>query len=125
MARIALRAISKEYGAAVVVDRNDLDISAGESLVLVGPSGCAKTTTLRTIAGLETISSGTIRIGERVVNDVEPKDRDIGMVFQNYALYPHMSVDDNMSFGLRLHDGAKEEIGRRIAASAELLGGQR
>lgn len=122
MARIVLDAVSKSYGASVVVDRVDLDIADGEFLVLVGPSGCGKTTTLRMIAGLETISSGTIAIGDRVVNDMEPKDRDIGMVFQNYALYPHMSVYDNMSFGLRLHDVAKDEIARRIAATAELLG---
>lgn len=122
MARIALEALTKTYGPSVVVDRIDLDIADGEFLVLVGPSGCGKTTTLRMIAGLETISSGTIRIADRVVNDVEPKDRDIGMVFQNYALYPHMTVFENMSFGLRLHRVDKAEIERRIAQTSELLG---
>jgi multiple sugar transport system ATP-binding protein len=122
MASIALEAVTKSYGTTLVVDRVDLDIIDGEFLVLVGPSGCGKTTTLRMIAGLESISSGTVKIGDRVVNDVEPKDRDIGMVFQNYALYPHMSVYENMSFGLRLHNVGKDEIDRRITETAELLG---
>ncbi len=122
MASISLEAVTKSYGPTLVVDRADLDIVDGEFLVLVGPSGCGKTTTLRMIAGLESISSGTVKIGDRVVNDVEPKDRDIGMVFQNYALYPHMSVYENMSFGLRLHNVAKDEIDRRITETAELLG---
>ena len=122
MARILLEAVTKRFGGANVVDGINLEINDGEFLVLVGPSGCGKTTTLRMIAGLETISSGTVTIGERVVNDVQPKDRDIGMVFQNYALYPHMSIYENMSFGLRLHHIAADEIKRRIAATAELLG---
>lgn len=122
MASIALEAVTKSYGPTLVVDRVDLQIIDGEFLVLVGPSGCGKTTTLRMIAGLESISSGIVKIGDRVVNDVEPKDRDIGMVFQNYALYPHMSVYENMSFGLRLHNVAKDEIDRRITETGELLG---
>ncbi len=122
MASITLEGLTKSYGSSLAVDKVDLDIIDGEFLVLVGPSGCGKTTTLRMIAGLETISSGTVKIGDRVVNDVEPKDRDIGMVFQNYALYPHMSVYENMSFGLRLHNVGKDDIERRIADTAELLG---
>ncbi len=122
MASIALESVTKSYGTAMVVDNVDLEIIDGEFLVLVGPSGCGKTTTLRMIAGLESITSGTVKIGDRVVNDVEPKDRDIGMVFQNYALYPHMSIYENMSFGLRLHNVAKDEIERRITETAELLG---
>ncbi len=122
MASITLEGVTKSYGPTLVVDKVDLQIIDGEFLVLVGPSGCGKTTTLRMIAGLESISSGIVKIGERVVNDVEPKDRDIGMVFQNYALYPHMSVYENMSFGLRLHNVEKDEIERRITETAELLG---
>ena len=99
----------------------DLTIEDGEFLVLVGPSGCGKTTALRMIAGLEEISEGTISIGDRVVNDVAPKDRDIAMVFQNYALYPHMSVFDNMAFGLKLRKFKKEEIERRVKEAADIL----
>ena len=122
MAGIALESVCKRYGTTLVVDDVNLQIADQEFLVLVGPSGCGKTTTLRMIAGLEDISSGTIRIGDRVVNDVQPKDRDIAMVFQNYALYPHMTVYDNMSFGLRLHKVESAEIDRRITSAAELLG---
>ncbi len=122
VATITLQGITKKYGALTVVDDVNLEIRDGEFLVLVGPSGCGKTTTLRMIAGLESISSGTLKIGDKVVNDAEPKDRDIGMVFQNYALYPHMTVYDNMAFGLKLHGVAKPEIERRIGESAELLG---
>ncbi|MCZ6457076.1 MAG: sn-glycerol-3-phosphate ABC transporter ATP-binding protein UgpC, partial [Actinobacteria bacterium] len=99
----------------------DLAIGDGEFLVLVGPSGCGKTTVLRMIAGLEDITEGTISIGDRVVNDVQPKDRDIAMVFQNYALYPHMSVRDNMAFGLKLRKFKKEEIDRRVSDTADIL----
>jgi multiple sugar transport system ATP-binding protein len=99
----------------------DLTIEDGEFLVLVGPSGCGKSTILRMIAGLEDISEGTMMIGDRVVNDVAAKDRDIAMVFQNYALYPHMSVFDNMAFGLKLRKFAKEEISRRVSDAAEIL----
>src|SRR6185437_9680834 len=103
MARVELEKITKVYpGNVVAVDAIDLQIADQEFVVLVGPSGCGKTTTLRMIAGLEEITAGQIRIGERVVNSVPPKDRDIAMVFQNYALYPHMTVQKNMSFGLRL-----------------------
>ncbi len=122
MAHITLDGVSKSFGSSSVVERVDLEIADGEFLVLVGPSGCGKTTTLRMIAGLETITSGTISIGDRVVNDVAPKDRDIGMVFQNYALYPHMTVADNMRFGLKLHKVDKAEIERRVTETAELLG---
>src|SRR3989440_8404996 len=102
MAEVALRNIVKTFDRTPAVAGIDLDINDREFLVLVGPSGCGKTTALRMIAGLEEATSGEIFIGERVVNDISPKDRDIAMVFQNYALYPHMSVYDNMSFGLRL-----------------------
>lgn len=100
----------------------NLEVKQGEFMVLVGPSGCGKSTTLRMIAGLEDISSGEIRIGNRVVNDVPPKDRDIAMVFQNYALYPHMSVWENMAFGLKLQKRPREEIAKRVSAAAEILG---
>src|SRR5439155_8846133 len=99
----------------------DLDIADGEFMVLVGPSGCGKTTALRMVAGLENISRGTIRVGERVVNDVPPKERDIAMVFQNYALYPHMTVFDNMAFGLKLQKVPRVEIDRRVGDAARIL----
>src|SRR5262249_34026426 len=103
MAQVRLESVSKLYpGGVRAVDAVSLDIADREFVVLVGPSGCGKSTTLRMVAGLEDISQGTIRIGERVLNDVAPKDRDIAMVFQNYALYPHMTVERNMSFGLML-----------------------
>ena len=122
MAEITLDGIGKIYpdGTRAVGDF-DLAIGDGEFLVLVGPSGCGKTTVLRMIAGLEDITEGTIPIGDRVVNDVEPKDRDIAMVFQNYALYPHMSVRDNMAFGLKLRKFKKEEIDRRVSETADIL----
>ena len=100
----------------------DLDIGDGEFMVFVGPSGCGKTTALRMVAGLEEITEGTIRIGDRVVNDVPPKDRDVAMVFQNYALYPHMSVYENMGFGLRLQKRPRKEIDERVRRAGEILG---
>jgi len=122
LAEITLDGIGKIYpdGTRAVGDF-DLAIGDGEFLVLVGPSGCGKTTVLRMIAGLEDITEGTISIGDRVVNDVQPKDRDIAMVFQNYALYPHMSVRDNMAFGLKLRKFKKEEIDRRVSETADIL----
>src|ERR671921_760435 len=102
MAGVTLRKLTKAFKEVVAVDSVDLDIRDKEFLVLVGPSGCGKSTCLRMIAGLEESTSGEIYIGERIVNDVSPKDRDIAMVFQNYALYPHMSVYENMAFGLKL-----------------------
>src|ERR671919_994916 len=123
MGEIVLEQVRKEFGPEVVaVDGLDLSIGDGEFMVLVGPSGCGKTTALRMVAGLESISRGTIRIGERVVNTVPPKERDIAMVFQNYALYPHMTVYDNMAFGLKLRKLAKEEIDRRVKEAASILG---
>src|SRR5438552_1373631 len=105
MAQVDLEKVTKVYpGGVVAVDAIDLKIADREFVVLVGPSGCGKSTTLRMVAGLEEISSGVMRIGERVVNDVPPKDRDIAMVFQNYALYPHMTVYQNMAFGLMLRE---------------------
>lgn len=123
MAQISLRNVSKIYkGGAKAVDDITLGIENKEFLVLVGPSGCGKSTTLRMIAGLEEISEGKIWIGDRLVNDVPAKDRDIAMVFQNYALYPHMSVKENMSFGLKLRKYPRNEIDRRIHEAAEILG---
>src|SRR6266567_1427468 len=111
MARVKLEGIRKIYqDTMVAVHGVDLDVADGEFVVLVGPSGCGKSTTLRMIAGLESISGGTLMIGDRVVNDVPPKDRDIAMVFQSYALYPHMSVRDNLAFGLKLRKFPKADI---------------
>src|SRR6476661_5440345 len=105
MAEIAYDAVDKVYpDGTTAVQELDLEIGDGELMVLVGPSGCGKTTALRMLAGLEEISDGEIRIGDEVVNDLTPKERDIAMVFQSYALYPHMSVYDNLAFGLKLHD---------------------
>jgi len=122
MAQVTLRNLVKHYDATPAVRGIDLDIADKEFVVLVGPSGCGKTTTLRMIAGLEDITSGDVVIGDAVVNDVPPKDRDIAMVFQNYALYPHMTVHENMSFGLRLKKVPKDEIGRRVDNAARILG---
>lgn len=122
MAEVKLREVTKKFGDLVAVNRIDLQAGEGEFVVLVGPSGCGKTTTLRMIAGLEEVTQGEIYIGERLVNDVPPKDRDIAMVFQNYALYPHMDVYNNMAFGLKLRKVPKKEIDRRVREAAELLG---
>jgi multiple sugar transport system ATP-binding protein len=123
MAEIVLEGVSKVYpdGTTAVKDLN-VDIKDGEFIVLVGPSGCGKTTALRMVAGLESITEGSVRIGDKVVNAVPPKERDIAMVFQNYALYPHMSVFDNMAFGLKLRKLSKEEINRRVRRAADILG---
>src|SRR5436853_6839622 len=122
MAQVNLRKVVKHYDETPAVRGIDLDIADKEFVVLVGPSGCGKTTTLRMSAVLEDITYGDILIGGDVVNDVPPKDRDIAMVFQNYALYPHMSVHENMSFGLRLKKVPKDEINRRVASTAVILG---
>jgi multiple sugar transport system ATP-binding protein len=123
VAEITLDDVSKVYDDGTkAVSSLDLGIQDGEFMVLVGPSGCGKTTALRMVAGLEEISDGTIRIGDRVVNDVPSRDRDIAMVFQNYALYPHMSVYENMAFGLKLRKLPKEEIDRRVKRAADILG---
>jgi len=123
MAQVTLRGVKKVYDGKVVAVRDvNLTIGDGEFLVLVGPSGCGKSTTLRMIAGLEAITEGTISIGDRIVNEVHPKDRDIAMVFQNYALYPHMSVYKNMAFGLQLRKLPREEIKKRVLDTAGLLG---
>ncbi|HET7543271.1 MAG TPA: sn-glycerol-3-phosphate ABC transporter ATP-binding protein UgpC [Polyangiaceae bacterium] len=122
MAAVTLKDVVKVYeGGAKVVDRFNLDIADREFVVLVGPSGCGKSTTLRMIAGLEEVSSGTISIGGRVVNDVPPKDRDIAMVFQSYALYPHMSVYDNMAFALKLRNVPKATIDEKVQHAAKVL----
>ena len=123
MASVTLENVKKVYdGGVVAVHDFNLEIKDKEFMVFVGPSGCGKSTTLRMIAGLEDISGGTLKIGDRVVNDVEPKDRDIAMVFQNYALYPHLSVYENMAFSLRLRHMDNEEIFRRVTQAAEILG---
>src|SRR5467141_4519858 len=121
MAQVALRNIVKTFDKTPAVQGIDLDISDREFIVLVGPSGCGKSTTLRMIAGLEEATSGEIYIGDQLVNDVPPKDRDIAMVFQNYALYPHMTVFENMSFGLRLKKFPKAEIKERVQGAARIL----
>ena len=123
MAKVILNNVVKVYpGGVKAVDDFSLDINDGEFVVLVGPSGCGKSTTLRMVAGLEEITSGTIAIGDRVVNDVPPKNRDIAMVFQNYALYPHMTVYENMAFGLKLRKFPKKDIEARIQEAAKMLG---
>src|SRR6187551_3767553 len=122
MADVTLRGVTKVFpGGATAVDRVDLEIADGELLVLVGPSGSGKTTVLRLTAGLEELSEGEIRIGDRVVNNLHPMDRDIAMVFQNYALYPHMTVAENIGFGLKLHGVKKRELAERVAQAAEAL----
>ena len=122
MADVSLTKLHKSFDRTEAVCGIDLEIADNEFVVLVGPSGCGKSTTLRMIAGLEEITKGDIRIGGELVNDVPPKDRDIAMVFQNYALYPHMTVFQNMSFGLRLRKYPKKEIQRRVEDAAEVLG---
>ena len=121
MAEIRLRGVKKTYLKLQVIHGVDVDIADGEFIVIVGPSGCGKSTLLRMIAGLETITEGEISIGGRVVNDVEPKDRNIAMVFQNYALYPHMSVYENMSYGLRIRRMPPAEIEERVQRAAKIL----
>jgi multiple sugar transport system ATP-binding protein len=123
MAQIVLDHVEKVYtGGVKAIDDLSLEVKDGEFMVLVGPSGCGKSTALRSIAGLEEITGGTISIGDRVVNDLPPKDRDIAMVFQNYALYPHMTVEDNLAFGLKLRKTPKDEIKRRVTDAAKMLG---
>src|SRR6185436_17795354 len=122
MAEIEFNDVQKVYddGTQAVFDLN-LEINNGELMVLVGPSGCGKTTALRMVAGLEEISDGDLKIGDRVVNDLTPKERNIAMVFQSYALYPHMTVEDNLAFSLRLHKMPKEEINERVQNAAKIL----
>ncbi|NII11354.1 sn-glycerol-3-phosphate ABC transporter ATP-binding protein UgpC [Oleiagrimonas sp. C23AA] len=123
MASVSLDNVHKVYDdGQVAVEEASFHVDSGELLVLVGPSGCGKTTLLRMIAGLEAMTSGTLSIGDTIVNEVEPKDRDIAMVFQNYALYPHMSVAENLAFGLKLRGHGREVIARRVAQAAETLG---
>ncbi|MCM2474257.1 sn-glycerol-3-phosphate ABC transporter ATP-binding protein UgpC [Rhizobium sp. CG5] len=121
MAQVAVKDVIKKYGSLQVIHGVSIDISDGEFVVLVGPSGCGKSTLLRMIAGLESISGGTVSIGARVVNDVLPKDRDIAMVFQNYALYPHKNVADNMGFPLKLKGAPKSEIEAKVKKAADIL----
>ena len=122
MATVTFEHLTKKYAEDVVaVDDLHLEVRDGEFLVLVGPSGCGKTTALRCVAGLEDISSGRLKIGDRIVNNVPSKDRNIAMVFQSYALYPHMSVFDNLAFGLKLLKTPKDEIRRRVQEAAKTL----
>ncbi len=122
MANVTYQNVQKRFGDLTIIKSLNIEVKDKEFLVLVGPSGCGKTTALRLLAGLEEITEGQILIGDRVVNDVAPKDRDIAMVFQSYALYPHLSVYDNMAFGLKLRKTPKEEIKRRVSEAAEILG---
>ncbi|MFY9821115.1 MAG: sn-glycerol-3-phosphate ABC transporter ATP-binding protein UgpC [Thermoanaerobaculia bacterium] len=122
MAEVTLKGVKKAYGPLMVIPHFDLDIRDHEFMVLVGPSGCGKSTALRMIAGLEEITGGTIEIGGRVVNDVPPKDRDIAMVFQSYALYPHMTVRENLEFGLKIRKTPREEMNNRVNEAAQILG---
>jgi len=121
MANVKLSNISKSYGDTKVIENLDLEVSDNEFLVLVGPSGCGKSTLLRMIAGLEGVTDGELSIGDRVVNNLEPKDRNIAMVFQNYALYPHMNVYKNISFGLRAQKMPKDDIDKKVREGAEIL----
>jgi sn-glycerol 3-phosphate transport system ATP-binding protein len=121
MAQVHLRGVKKSYDKLEVIHGVDIDIKDGEFIVIVGPSGCGKSTLLRMVAGLERITGGEVAIGERVVNELEPKDRDIAMVFQNYALYPHMSVYDNMAYGLKIRGMSKAEIDQRVQKAAKIL----
>src|SRR5262245_44723214 len=122
MAAVGLKGVHKSFGSTAVVHGIDLGIQDGEFCVLVGPSGCGKSTLLRMIAGLEEITGGEIDIGGRVVNNVAPKERDIAMVFQNYALYPHMTVRDNMAFSLKLANVPKEQMQPPVAEAARIRG---
>jgi multiple sugar transport system ATP-binding protein len=122
MASLAIRAVKKAFGAIQVIHDVNVEVSDGEFVVLVGPSGCGKSTLLRMIAGLEHISSGEIRISDRIVNNLPPKERDTAMVFQNYALYPHMTVSDNMGFSMRLRGASRPQIAERVNKAAEILG---
>ena len=122
MASVAIRDVQKAFGVARVIHGVNISIRDGEFVVLVGPSGCGKSTLLRMIAGLENISAGEIRIGERVVNDLPPKERDVAMVFQNYALYPHMTVAANMAFSMKLRGAPQSEVDERVNRAAEILG---
>jgi multiple sugar transport system ATP-binding protein len=122
MAQVLIRRLNKKFDDVHAVKDVDLEIRDKEFVVLVGPSGCGKTTTLRMVAGLESITSGQVLIGDRVVNELPPMDRDIAMVFQNYALYPHMSVYDNMAFGLKMRKFGRSEIDKRVRDAAEILG---
>ena len=121
MSTVTFEGVTKKYGEVLAVDNLSLEIVDGEFMVLVGPSGCGKTTSLRMIAGLEDITAGTLKIGDVVVNDKAPKDRDIAMVFQSYALYPHMTVKENLAFGLKLRKVSKDEIDRRVNEAAAIL----
>src|SRR5471030_1579284 len=122
MAQVTLRGVKKTYDNKVAVIHGiDMEIADGEFIVIVGPSGCGKSTLLRMVAGLEKISGGEVAIGDRVVNELEPKDRDIAMVFQNYALYPHMSVYQNMAYGLKIRKLAKDDIDARVRKAAKIL----
>src|SRR6188474_747474 len=122
MASVAIRDVRKAFGATAVIHGVDISIRDGEFVVLVGPSGCGKSTLLRMIAGLENITGGEVRIGDRVVNRLPPKERDVAMVFQNYALYPHMTVADNMAFSMKLRGAPKSEIDERVNRAAAILG---
>src|SRR4030065_615768 len=122
MAKVVLESISKNFGTVEAVKDFDLTVEDKEFAILVGPSGCGKSTALRMVAGLEEPSGGNIYIGDRIVNDLPPKDRDIAMVFQEYALYPHMSVYKNMAFGLKLRKFPKDEIDQRVKWTSEILG---
>src|ERR1017187_5112513 len=121
MAKLELRNVRKSFGSLEIIKGVSADIADGEFVVIVGPSGCGKSTLLRMVAGLEAITSGEILIGNRVVNALEPKDRDIAMVFQNYALYPHMSVYANMAYGLKIRGFAKGDIETRVQRAAKIL----
>ena len=122
MASVTFEHVTKRFGSVTALDDLTIEVADKEFLVLVGPSGCGKTTALRCLAGLEDVTEGRIFIGDQLVNDVPPKDRDIAMVFQSYALYPHMTVYENMAFGLKLHKVPKDEIRRRVQEAAEILG---